>query len=91
MKAGIKFSAVKVIIEDNLISDGHHRYLASLIVGYPIEKIKTARTAADAIGDWKSVEFQHIEWESDEDIHKFNIADAEYNNMSIEQIVEILR
>jgi hypothetical protein len=91
MKAGIKFSPVKVISEEHLISDGHHRYLASLIVEYPIEIIKTTRTAADAVGDWKSVDFELLEWETEEDIRKFNTIDAEFNNMSIEQIVEILR
>ena len=37
MKYGIRFSPIKVC--DNLIIDGHHRYISSLLAGIEIENI----------------------------------------------------
>ena len=35
MSVGIKFSAIK--IENNLICDGHHRYIAAILSNFKLE------------------------------------------------------
>lgn len=56
MVAGIKFSGIKVA--DNLICDGHHRYLASLLANAIIEQLPTSITSATNIIDWQLVIFE---------------------------------
>jgi hypothetical protein len=41
--------------------------------------------------DWKSVEFEEIEWESTKAIEKFNVQDAENSNIPLEKLVELLK
>lgn len=88
MLAGIKFSGIKV--ENNLICDGH-RYLASLLANISIERIPGSRTSATVVADWKSVIFEDEDWDTQAKIDMLNNQDAEYNNMPIEKIVEILK
>lgn len=44
MLAGIKFTEIKV--DDRLICDGHHRYLASLLANYTLGIVPSVRTLA---------------------------------------------
>ncbi len=88
MLAGIKFSTIKV--ENKMICDGHHRYLASLLANFAIETIPTAITSATIIIDWQSVIFEHEDWDTQAKINMLNEQDANYNNMSYEEIVGLL-
>ena len=36
-----KFPLIKVVVDHHLIMDGHHRYLASLLTKYDLERIPT--------------------------------------------------
>jgi hypothetical protein len=89
MLVGIKFSAIKV--DDNLICDGHHRYLASLLANITIEKVPTNSTSATTNIDWESVIFEEEDWDTLAKINMLNWQDAEYNNIAIEKIVELLK
>lgn len=89
MSAGIKFSSIKV--ENNLICDGHHRYVASLLANFPIERISGSSTSATIIVNWESVIFEEEDWDTSAKINMLNEQDAEYNNMPIEKIVELLK
>jgi len=55
MKIGIKFSGIKV--DGDLIIDGHHRYLASLLAGVCLEKHPSNKTSATKVLEWNMVEF----------------------------------
>ncbi len=55
MSQGIKFDDIKTC--DNLILDGHHRYLSSLIMNYDIGRVLSHKTAATKSCEWHVVEF----------------------------------
>ncbi len=87
--AGIKFYGIKV--ENNLICDGHHRHLASLLANISIERIATSSTSATIVVDWKSVIFEDEDWDTQAKIDMLNDQDANYNNIPIEKIIELLQ
>ena len=89
MENGIKFNAIKV--SESIIVDGHHRYVASVLAGQNLPTIKSATTSATIEYDWKDVEFVEEDWDTPEIIQKMNEADAEYNNMTLDQINEMIK
>lgn len=89
MLAGIKFTEIKV--DDGLICDGHHRYLASLLANYTLGIVPSVRTLATNVINWKSVAFDDEDWDTPAKIKILNEQDAEYNNISIEKLVELLK
>jgi hypothetical protein len=89
MSAGIKFSGIKV--EDNLICDGHHRYIASILANFPLERIPGSITSATTAVHWESVTFENKDWDTPAKINMLNEQDAEYNNIPIAKIVELLK
>ncbi|MDI9365061.1 MAG: hypothetical protein QM541_08935 [Flavobacterium sp.] len=89
MSANIKIPAIKV--EGNFICDGHHRYVASLLAKYPLERISWVITSATSVIDWKTVSFDDGDWDTEEEVNLRNRQDADYNNISIEKIVELLK
>ena len=89
MSAGIKFSGIKV--ENNLICDGHHRYIASLLANFPLERIPGSVTSATTVVHWESVTFEDEDWGTPAKINMLNQQDADYNNIPIEKIVELLK
>ncbi len=62
MSVGIRFSGIKV--ENSIIFDGHHRYLASLLAGISIERIAARNTSATTTVDWKAVTFEDEDWDT---------------------------
>jgi hypothetical protein len=89
MSANIKIPPIKV--EGDFICDGHHRYVASLLAKYPLERISWVTTSATTVIDWKTVSFDDSDWDSEDEINLRNRQDAEFNNISIEKIVELLK
>lgn len=89
MLAGIKFAQIKTV--DGLIGDGHHRYLASLLARYSIEEIPYATTSAMLVIDWKSVLFDKEDWDTPAKIKMLNEMDADYNNIPIEKLNDLLK
>lgn len=89
MLAGIKFSAIKV--DNNMICDGHHRYLASLFANYAIERIPGISTSATTLVDWRLVVFEEQDWDTEAEVNRFNEQDAAYNNIPIDKLVELLK
>lgn len=89
MSIGIKFPDIKV--ENNLICDGHHRYIASLISNFPLERIPGKVTAATIMVPWESVTFENEDWDTAAKINMLNEQDAEYNNIQIAELVELLK
>ena len=89
MSIGIKFSGIKVA--DNLIIDGHHRYLASLLANYELERIPSNTTSATVVTDWSLVEFVDEDWDTEAKIKMLNELDAKYNNIPLEDIAALLK
>ena len=84
MSAGIKFSSIKV--ENNFICDGHHRYIASILASFFLERTPSSSTSATEAVDWKSVIFEENEWDAPELIDFLNRQDAEFNDIPVAAI-----
>lgn len=89
MVNGIKFDDIKVC--DDLIIDGHHRYISSLIAKVKIGTTKYPKTSATATFEWMNVDFTETEWDTQDKIQYLNELDAEFNNMTMDRINEIIK
>jgi hypothetical protein len=89
MKMGIRFDDIKV--SDNLIIDGHHRFISGLLVGIKPDIMPAYMTSATIKYDWSDVVFVNEEWDTPEKIAKLNHDDAEFNNIPIEELEKMLK
>jgi uncharacterized protein (DUF1015 family) len=83
----IKFEIVKV--NENIIIDGHHRYISSELAKSEIEKTSYPKTSATIVYSWNDVVFVNEEWDTDYKILYLNQLDAKYNDLSLEKMIEI--
>ena len=81
MSAGIKLSLTKV--KNNLTCDGHHRYIASILVIFPLERIPGNITSATTIVTRDSVSFEEEDWDTPAKIYILNEQDADYNSIHL--------
>lgn len=88
MSHGIKFDDIKIC--DNLVIDGHHRYLSSLIVDFNIGQIFRHKTTATKPVEWKIIEFDENDWDTSSKISHLNEQDATYNGLDIEFVKQII-
>jgi hypothetical protein len=89
MKHGIRFSGIKV--DGDLIIDGHHRYLAALVAGISLDIYPSSKTSATTEVSWNEVDFDQNEWDTEAKILMLNTIDAEYNDLSIDDLNELLK
>ncbi len=89
MSVGIKFTGIKV--QRNIICDGHHRYIASLLSNFSVERIPGIMSPSATAIDWQSVLFEEEEWDTPAKIKLLNEQDARYNKISIEKITDLLK
>jgi hypothetical protein len=87
MSHGIKFDDIKVC--DNLIIDGHHRYLSSLIVDFNIGRVFSHKTSATKPIEWNAIELDENDWDTPSKIEHLNAQDAVYNGLPIEFVKQI--
>jgi hypothetical protein len=87
MLHGIKFDDIKIC--DDLIIDGHHRYLSSLIVDLNIGHVFSHKTSATKSYEWNVVEFDENDWDTPSKISHLNEQDALYNGLDIEFVKQI--
>jgi hypothetical protein len=89
MRIGIKFEGIKV--DGDVIIDGHHRYLASLLAGVTLDRFPSNKTSATIVTEWKSVNFDSNDWDTNYKVLMLNELDAKYNNISLENLNELLK
>lgn len=87
MAHDIKFDNIKVC--DNLIIDGHHRYLSALIMEFDLGKVESSATSTTKPVAWNTIEFDEQDWDTAAKIAHLNELDAKYNNLEIEFIKQI--
>jgi len=87
MLKGIKFDDIKVC--NDLIIDGHHRYISSLLTNIKLTSVPTQKTSATQPFDWASIEFDKNDWDTESKILYLNEQDAKYNNVDIEVLKQI--
>ena len=89
MKIGIRFSGIKV--DGDIIIDGHHRYLASLLAGVCLETLPANKTSATKVSEWDAIEFDEDDWDTAAKILILNMKDAKYNGLTLEMLNELLK
>jgi hypothetical protein len=89
MSIGLLFSSISV--DGNLIVNGRHRYLASLLTDYKLDQVPSSRTAAKEPVDWKSVKLVDEDWDTDAKIKMLNEEDARYNNLTLDELLKKLQ
>ncbi|MBC7642637.1 MAG: hypothetical protein H7174_09940 [Flavobacterium sp.] len=82
---GIRFDEIKV--NGNLIIDGHHRYISSMISKIEIGYRNYPKTSATSEFDWKEVKFVNEEWDTLDKIQYLNELDAKHNNIPLEKLI----
>jgi len=87
MENGIRFDDIRVC--ENLVIDGHHRYLSSLIVKLEIGQVLSHKTSATQLIEWSAVEFDENDWDTASKISYLNEQDAKYNQMDVEFVNRI--
>ena len=88
MSHGIKFDEIKVC--DNMIIDGHHRYLSSLIMKFDLGKVDSNATSATKLITWDKVEFVESDWDTPAKIQHLNELDAKYNGLEVAFVKQIV-
>lgn len=88
MVNGIKFDDIKIF--ENLVIDGHHRYISSLLAETEIGNIKSLKSSATREYKWNDIEFDENDWDTDSKIQYLNERDAEYNHIDVETINDII-
>jgi len=89
MDIGLRFSEIKV--DGDLIIDGHHRYIASLFANVEMERVASIKTSATEITEWKFVTFDSNDWDTEAQIDQFNKNDADFNAISVSEILYKLK
>jgi hypothetical protein len=87
MMKGIKFDDIKIC--NDLIVDGHHRYVSSKITGCVLGSVPSSKTSATIKHEWIEIEFDEIDWDTASKISYLNEQDAKFNNVSIEILRQI--
>ncbi|HWD87172.1 MAG TPA: hypothetical protein VG367_03530 [Mucilaginibacter sp.] len=87
MLAGIKFEEIKVC--EDLLIDGHHRYISALLTGYEIGRVNSQKTSATIALAWQAVELFNDDWDTAEHIAILNQRDAAYNKIDLKLLTEL--
>lgn len=87
MSNAIKFDDIKIC--DDLLIDGHHRYVSSLLTNTQITSVPTQKTSATLPFDWTNIEFDEDDWDTELKIQYLNEQDAKYNNIEIDVLKQI--
>jgi len=89
MSVGIKFKDIKT--DGDLIIDGHHRFLASLLANTTLETTPSSKTSATIEYDWNNIIFDVNDWDTEAKILMLNEQDADNNNITLKEIIELLK
>jgi hypothetical protein len=87
MSHGIRFDDIRVC--DNLIIEGHHRYLSALISDFALGRVPTNSTSSTTPIAWDLVEFDENDWDTPAKIAHLNKLDAEYNGLEIDFVARL--
>lgn len=88
MRNGIQFTGIRT--SENLIIDGHHRYVAALLAEIELDITPTQKTSATEAVAWKEVEIDTQDWDTPAKILMLNELDAKNNQLSLEAISKML-
>jgi hypothetical protein len=86
MIINVPFRSISVV--GGAIMNGHHRYLASLLANYNLDRSNGIRSLAKSDVDWSTVILEDVDWDTAEDVEKFNKEDAKYLGITLEELLE---
>lgn len=89
MIVGLRFKEIQVL--DQLICDGHHRFVASLMANYPIEVSAGIKTSATIQYKWQDVVLEEGDWDTPLGIKELNKRDAHFNGLSFAELMALLK
>lgn len=90
MELGIQFEPIK-IYDAEIIIDGHHRYVAAILAKEKLEEVPYPITSSTKKCPWDEVEFVFEDWDTPAKIEELNERDAQYNNMTISELLQLLK
>lgn len=88
MSIGLSFPEINIC--EGMIINGHHRYIASYLTKFSIGRTPANKVRSTTVVDWKSVKIIEIDYDRPEEIDGFLELDAKYNNISLEELIELL-
>lgn len=89
MLVGIRFKGIKV--SGDLIIDGHHLYIASLLAGAKMEIVPWKSTSATLPVSWHNVSLVLEDWDTEAKIQMLNEEDALHNGLDIASFCALLK
>ena len=87
MQKGVIFADIRIAKAKKVVTNGHHRYLAARLLGRSMDSQASELAAAKIVRTWDSVQIADIDFDSPEDIAKYNAEDAKYMDMKLEQFL----
>ncbi|MGI9192684.1 MAG: hypothetical protein ACR2IL_11240 [Chitinophagaceae bacterium] len=89
MEMGVQFKTI--LVHDQLICDGHHRYVAALITNYNLDISPALITSATMSFNWEDVTFDEQDWDTANKINWLNTQDALFNNLPLEDFNALIK
>jgi len=88
MSLGVEFEAIKV--ERESIVNGHHRYVASILVNSKLERVPWTAPKSMTHCTWNKIALDANDWESDLEIKAHNERDALRAGLNVEVFNSLL-
>lgn len=89
MKANLKFDAIRVC--DNILIDGHHRYIASVMANVTTEQFPSTKNHNQTTFEWKEVIIITTDYDYPNDIDYHNFNDAKRNGITVDEVLKMLK
>jgi hypothetical protein len=90
-KMTIKLQFTGIHVAGNVIINGHHRYVASQLANYELDRIRSIRSLAKVDVSWSVVKLLDVDYDTPAGIEILNRQDAQYNGMSFEELIEKIK
>lgn len=84
MKVGVQFDNIRV--KDDLVINGRHRYICSLLSNKGIDISPWSRPSPIIVCSWREIEIDLFDWESKEEIEHHNRMDAFKSGLNINEL-----
>jgi len=85
---GIRFQPIRVA--EDLIIDGHHRYIAAILAKQEVTVTPSSSTSATTCVLWTAVELDPLDWDSRSQIDIFNTLDAANSNVDPQWLQKLI-
>lgn len=89
MKANLKFDAIRVC--DNILIDGHHRYIAYVMANVTTEQFPSTKNHNQTTFEWKEVTIITTDYDYPNDIVYHNFNDAKRNGITVDEVLKMLK